>query len=31
MISHRFRLDQMAEAMDTARDPSKALKVVVQP
>lgn len=31
MISHRFPLDRISEAMDVARDPSKAMKVIVQP
>lgn len=31
LISHRFPLDRMAEAMATARDTSVALKVIVQP
>lgn len=31
MISHRFPLDQIAEAMEVARDTSRAMKVIVQP
>lgn len=31
MISHRFPLDQIAQAMEVARDPSRAMKVIVQP
>ncbi|MCF7838950.1 MAG: zinc-binding dehydrogenase [Candidatus Marinimicrobia bacterium] len=31
LISHRFPLDRLAEAMATARDTAHALKVVVQP
>jgi len=31
LISHRFPLARLAEAMDTARDPARALKVIVQP
>ncbi|MDD5705000.1 MAG: alcohol dehydrogenase catalytic domain-containing protein [Kiritimatiellae bacterium] len=31
LISHRFPLDRMAEAMAVAQDPSRALKVIVQP
>lgn len=31
MISHRFPLDQISEAMEVARDPSRAMKVIVQP
>ncbi|NQT18191.1 MAG: alcohol dehydrogenase catalytic domain-containing protein [Planctomycetes bacterium] len=31
LISHRFKLDQMADAMATARDSSVALKVIVEP
>lgn len=30
-ISHRFKLDEMVEAMEVARDSSRAVKVVVQP
>lgn len=31
LISHRFPLARMAEAMAVARDPAKSLKVIVQP
>ena len=31
LISHRFPLDRMAEAMETARDVTQAVKVIVQP
>jgi len=31
LISHRFPLAQMAEAMAVARDPARSLKVIVQP
>jgi len=31
LISHRFPLNRIADAMATARDPSVALKVIVQP
>ncbi|MHB8997239.1 MAG: zinc-dependent alcohol dehydrogenase [Armatimonadota bacterium] len=31
LISHRFPLDRISEAMETARDTSRAVKVIVQP
>ncbi len=31
LISHRFPLDRVAEAMDMARDSSRAVKVIVEP
>lgn len=31
LISHRFALDRIAEAMAVARDPSRAVKVIVEP
>jgi len=31
VISHRFPLDEIAEAMEVARDPSRAVKVIINP
>jgi len=31
LISHRFPLSRIAEAMEVARDPSRAVKVIINP